>query len=106
MMEVLNYLRILTILSDLMSCLYPEDKDSTSLRNLENFTQDYTESYPMLFLRQFTYDNIMVCLLKATIVKPAQTSVARQWLSSRYLTYITDTHATIKKLLEEMFSVR
>jgi hypothetical protein len=51
------------------------------------------------------------CLLKAIIVKPAETAVANtpvagQWLSSRHVMVATDTHATIEELLEAVFSVR
>jgi hypothetical protein len=36
----------------------------------------------------------------------ANTPVARQWLSSRHMISATDTHASIEKLLEAVFSVR
>jgi hypothetical protein len=35
----------------------------------------------------------------------ANTTFARQWLSSRHVIAATDTHATIEELLEAMFSV-
>jgi hypothetical protein len=57
----------------------------------------------------------VACLLKATIFKPEETSVARErlckytvtkhWLSSRHVIAATDTHATIEELLETVFSV-
>jgi hypothetical protein len=46
------------------------------------------------------------CLLKDRIVKPAETAVARQWLSRRHVMAATDTHVTIEELLEAVFSVR
>jgi hypothetical protein len=36
----------------------------------------------------------------------ADTSVVRQWLSSRHVMTATDKHATIEELLEAVFSVR
>jgi hypothetical protein len=58
--------------------------------------------------------NTVACLLKARIVKPAETAVARdgtantpfarQWLSSRHVIAATDTHVTIEELLEAVFS--
>jgi hypothetical protein len=51
------------------------------------------------------YD-IITCLLKVRIVKPAETAVARQWLSERYVTADALTYATIEELLEAVFSVR
>jgi hypothetical protein len=54
-------------------------------------------------------------LLEARIGKPAETAaaresantpVARQWLSSRHVMAVTDTHATTEELLEAVFSVR
>jgi hypothetical protein len=58
----------------------------------------------------------MACLLKARIVKPAETAVgrerlckntpvAKQRLNSRQVMAATDTHATIEELLEAVFSV-
>jgi hypothetical protein len=43
------------------------------------------------------------CIMKARIVKPAQTAVARQWLSSSRMIAATGTHATIEELLEAGF---
>jgi hypothetical protein len=48
----------------------------------------------------------MACLLKARIVKPAETAVARQWLSSHNVMATTDMHTTMEELLEAAFSVR
>jgi hypothetical protein len=45
-------------------------------------------------------------LLKARIVKPAETALAIQWHSSRCVLAARDTHATIEEVLEEGFSVR
>jgi Zn-dependent M28 family amino/carboxypeptidase len=38
-------------------------------------------------------------------VKPAETAVARQWLSSRSVMAVTDTRATTQELLEAVFSL-
>jgi hypothetical protein len=48
----------------------------------------------------------VACLLKARIVKPAETAVASEWLSSRHVNADTDTLATTEELLEAVFSVR
>jgi hypothetical protein len=58
----------------------------------------------------------VACLLKARIVKPAETAVAkvgsiktpvaRQWPNSHHMIAATDTHATIEELLEAVFPVR
>jgi hypothetical protein len=58
----------------------------------------------------------MWCVCWATIVKPAETAVARngsvntpvttQWLSSHHVKAITDTHWTTEGLLEVVFSVQ
>jgi hypothetical protein len=56
-----------------------------------------------------------VTVLKARIVKPAETAaarerlrkrVARQWLGSRHVMAATDAHATKEEMLEAVFSVR
>jgi hypothetical protein len=48
----------------------------------------------------------VACLLKAIIVKPAEIAVARKCLSSRHVKAAIDTHTTVEKLLEAVFSVR
>jgi hypothetical protein len=58
----------------------------------------------------------MACLLIARNVKSAETAVARerlcrkdrvkQWLKNRHVMAATDTHLTIEKLLEAVFSVQ
>jgi hypothetical protein len=48
----------------------------------------------------------VACLMKARIVKPAETTAARQWLSKRHVTTATFTYATIEELLEAVLSVR
>jgi hypothetical protein len=48
----------------------------------------------------------VACQLKARIVKPAETAVAMQWLSNRYVMAATDTHAATEELLGEVFSLR
>jgi hypothetical protein len=50
--------------------------------------------------------NFVECLLKARIVKPTETSVARQWLSSHRVVNPTDTIATVGELLEAVFSMQ
>jgi hypothetical protein len=47
----------------------------------------------------------VTCLLKARIVKPAETIVARQWLSGSHAKAATQ-HSTVGELLEAVFSVR
>jgi hypothetical protein len=47
----------------------------------------------------------VACLLKARIVKTAETTVARQWLSSDRVVMPTDADATIDELLEGAFSM-
>jgi hypothetical protein len=42
----------------------------------------------------------VACLMKARIVKPAETAVAREWLSSHHVIATTDTHTTVEELLE------
>jgi hypothetical protein len=60
---------------------------------------------------------IVACLLKTRIVKPTETTVtrerlsknkhvAKQWFSTRHEIAATGTHATIEKMLQEVFSVR
>jgi hypothetical protein len=49
--------------------------------------------------------NTVACLLKVRIVKPVETAVARQLLSSRHVMAATDTHATVEELWEAVFSV-
>jgi hypothetical protein len=51
-------------------------------------------------------ERIVACLLKAKIMKPAKTAVARQWLSIRQVMATTKTSATIEELFEAVFSVR
>jgi hypothetical protein len=59
---------------------------------------------------------IVECLLKARIVKPAETTitterlskntpVVRQWFSNRHVIAATCTHATIEEMLEAISSV-
>jgi hypothetical protein len=48
----------------------------------------------------------VACLLKARTVKPAETAVARQWLSSHNVMATTDMHTTMEELLEAVFAVR
>jgi hypothetical protein len=66
-----------------------------------------------LITRRYFLTNIVACLLKARIVKAAETAVAserlckhasndRKWFSSRYMIAATDTHV----IMEEIFSVR
>jgi hypothetical protein len=48
-------------------------------------------------------EDIVSCLLKARIGKPAETAFARERLSSHHIIATTDMHATIKELLEDVF---
>jgi hypothetical protein len=54
----------------------------------------------------------VTCPLKARIVEPEETAVARQWLrkhvftATKHVTTATNTHATSEELLEAAFSVR
>jgi hypothetical protein len=53
--------------------------------------------------------NNVVCLLKARIMKPAETAIARKRLCRHFRCWAVATthmHATIKELLEAVFSVR
>jgi hypothetical protein len=45
---------------------------------------------------------ILVCLLKARIIKPAETTVARQWFSISHVIAVTDKHP----IMEETFCER
>jgi hypothetical protein len=48
----------------------------------------------------------VACLLNARTVMPAETAIARKWLSRRHTKAATDTHVTVEELLEAVFSVR
>jgi hypothetical protein len=45
-------------------------------------------------------------MLKARLVKGAETAVARQWLSKRNVTAAALTHTTMEELLEAVFFVQ
>jgi hypothetical protein len=47
----------------------------------------------------------LACLQKARILKPADTAVARHWLSKNHVTAATLIYAIVEELLEDMFSV-
>jgi ubiquinone biosynthesis protein Coq4 len=50
--------------------------------------------------------NFVEYLPKARIVKPAETFVARQWLSSHHVVTPTDMNTTVEELLEAVFCVQ
>jgi hypothetical protein len=56
--------------------------------------------------RKRQIERVVSSLLRVRIVKPAETPVAKQWLSSRQVLATRDTHSTMKELLEVVFSVR
>jgi hypothetical protein len=63
--------------------------------------------YASLLLLESNY--IVACLLKARLMEPAETAVAREHLckhSHCLVMATTDMHATIEKLLESVFSVQ
>jgi hypothetical protein len=49
-------------------------------------------------------NHIVTCPLKARIVGPEETAVAREWLGDHAFA-VRHTHATIEGLLEAMFSI-
>jgi hypothetical protein len=59
----------------------------------------------MVFMDILYYVNIVACLLKARIVDPAETAVARERLCKCHVSLATVAHTTIEVLLGMVFSM-